>query len=51
MRYDKGEMVELVMPDKLKALELDVRLAGEPKDNAVNVNVGLALVNDRLANP
>ena len=49
VRYHQGEMVELCMPDKLKAVELDARLAGELKDNAVNVNVGLALVNERLA--
>ena len=41
VRYHKGELVEIAMPDKVKALELDSRLAGELRDNAVNVNVGL----------
>src|SRR4029077_16515078 len=50
VRYHKGEMVELAMPDKIKAVELDARLAGELKENSMHVNVGLALVNERLAN-
>jgi hypothetical protein len=50
VRYHKGEMVELSMPDKIKAVELDAKLAGELKENSMHVNVGLALVNERLAN-
>ena len=48
VRYHKGEMVELAMPDKIKALELDARLSGELKENNLSVNVGVALVNERL---
>jgi regulator of protease activity HflC (stomatin/prohibitin superfamily) len=50
VRYHNGEMVELAMPDKIKAVELDAKLAGELKDSGMSVNVGLALVNERLQN-
>lgn len=49
LRFHKGEMTEIRMPDKLKAVELDAKLAGELAENQVAVNIGMQLVNDRLA--
>jgi hypothetical protein len=47
-RWHNGELVEVRMPDKIKAIELDAKLAGELHDNGVAINVGLQLVNQRL---
>ena len=48
VRYMKGEMVELKMPDKISALKLDAQLAGELVESKSQVNIGLQLVNNRL---
>ena len=48
VRYMKGEMVELKIPDKISALKLDAQLAGELIEKSTQVNVGLQLVNTRL---
>lgn len=49
VKYRDGEMIELRMPDKVKAVELDAKLAGELRENHVAVNIGMQLVNERLA--
>jgi Terminase small subunit len=46
-RYHDGELVEIRMPDKIKALELDAKLAGELRNDGT-INIGLQLVNQRL---
>jgi hypothetical protein len=43
-----GELVEIQMPDKLRAAELDAKLSGELSENGVSLNIGLNLVNERL---
>ena len=48
VRYMKGEMVELKMPDKISALKLDAQLAGELVEKSSQLNIGLQLVNNRL---
>ena len=42
-RWHNGELVEVRMPDKIKAVELDAQLAGELHDNGLAINVGLQL--------
>ena len=48
-RWHNGELVEIRMPDKIKAIELDAKLAGELHETGMAINVGLQLVNTRLA--
>ena len=48
VRYNRGELQELKMPDKISALKLDAQLAGELIEKSTQVNVGLQLVNTRL---
>lgn len=48
VRYHDGELVEIQMPDKLRAAELDAKLSGELSENGVSINVGMQLVNSRL---
>lgn len=48
VRYKDGEIQELHMPSKLMALKLDAQLAGELIEKSTQVNIGLAMVNNRL---
>ena len=48
VRYKDGEIIELKIPDKIAALRLDASLAGELVENKTQVNIGLAMVNNRL---
>ena len=48
VRYRDGEIQELKMPDKIAALRLDSQLAGELVERPMQVNMALALVNQRL---
>jgi hypothetical protein len=41
-------MIELKIPAKISALKLDAQLAGELVEKSKQVNVGLAMVNNRL---
>lgn len=48
VRYMKGEMVELKIPDKISALKLDAQLAGELQERSPEINIGLQLISERL---
>lgn len=48
VRYNKGELQELKMPDKIGALRLDAQLAGELVEKSATVNVGVQMINNRL---
>ena len=48
VRYHNGELVELKVPDKIKAIELDAKLAGELKETGMQINLQMNLINERL---